>query len=134
MSDLVLIGQNNLTVIHTDTIEPSICLIEIGIMKAATCVVGTASKLRKFPEKTGELLASTYLFATLNYLNHLSTTPPAKELKWTAYSILAVRSCGILYLKVDLNDKGCEVKCLYDGDNICKLGSIIEHAVKNITN
>ena len=111
---------------------PPVCTIEVGISRVATSPITISCRLRKFPEKVGELLASTHLFATQNYLNNLRGTPPAKQVKWRAYAILAIRKCGVLYFQMDLDNRGCRVKLLHDGDGMHMLGSVITHAITNI--
>ena len=121
MSDIVLVAKS-VAVIHSQEPSPGVC---------ATCPV-TVSFLRKLPEKLGELLASTYLFATQNYLNNLHGTPPANTLKWRAYGILAIRATGVLYIQIDLDNDSCRVKLLHDGDGVFTLSAVLDHVVKNI--
>ena len=120
MSDIVLVA----TVIHSLEPSPAVCAIEIGINREATCPV-TVSLLRKLPEKLDDLVASTYLFATQNYLNNLHGSPPANTLKWRAYGILAIRATGVLYIQIDLDNDSCRVKLLHDSDGVFTLSAVL---------
>ena len=127
MSDIVLVAKS-VAVIHSQEPSPAVC---VGMNRGAACPV-TVSFLRKLPEKLGELLASTYLFATQNYLNNLHGTPPANTLKWRAYGILAIRATGVLYVQMDLDNDSCRVKLLHDSDGVFTLSAVLDHVVKNI--
>ena len=65
-----------------------------------------------WPEKVGELLASMYLFGTLNYLNNLRNTPA--NILWTTYGLLAIRDTGCLVLKMTLDETHCSVQLMHE--------------------
>jgi hypothetical protein len=51
-------------------------------------------KMKRWPDKVGELLGSMYFFGTLKYLSTLTTIP--EKVKWETYGVLAIRSMGTL--------------------------------------
>lgn len=87
----LLISNRAACVIHA--CKPSVvCSLEVGKDKNDTCPITISGKMKVWPEKVGELLASMYTFGTLNFLNELNDIP--ERVYWTTYGILAVRATG----------------------------------------
>ena len=104
MTDILLLGKKTVAMLR---------VVELGIDRAATCTVTVAGQVKKWPEKIGELLASMYMFATLNYLNNLCQTPD--KLGWTTYGMFAIRHIGFIILKMTLDQTGCVVTLFREG-------------------
>ena len=81
------------------------------------------------PDKVGELLASMYTFATINYLNKVCTTP--ETVSWTTFGVFALHPTGCILLKMILNGSDCCVSLIHEC-GILKLGSVIEYVVDQI--
>ena len=106
MTDILLMGPKSVGVVHASA-ERCLCSVE----------------------KVGELLASMYMFGTLNYLNHLSGIPEC--ISWTTFGVLVLRSIGCLVLRMEMELSGCSVHLVYEGGAIA-LGSAVEFVVKCI--
>ena len=89
-----------------------------------TTEVPIASELRRWPEIVGELMASMYLFGTLNFLNHLTGMPGM--VKFETYGVLAI---GSLLLKMTLDNTECRVSLIHEGGTLA-LGNILEYVIK----
>ena len=92
----------------------------------ATCAVTVAGEVKKWPEKLGELLASMYWFATLNYLNNLCNMPTTDTISWTTYGVFAIRTIGFMILRMKLDHTGCVATPIQEG-KMSKLGSAMEY-------
>ena len=128
MTDILLMGPKSVGVVHASA-ERCLCSVELGINKQPTTPVTIGNKVKMWPEKVGELLASMYMFGTLNYLNHLSGIPEC--ISWTTFGVLALRSIGCLVLRMEMELSGCSVHLVYEGGAIA-LGSAVEFVVKCI--
>ena len=110
MTDFLIMGSNFISVVSLA--QPIVCSIEVGgAGKYKTC---EATAMKRWPEKVGELMASMYLFSTLNYLNQLTGTP--QILKFEVYGVLAICGVGSLLLKMTLDSTDCCVSLLYEGE------------------
>ena len=96
MTDLLLMGPESVGVVRVSN-ERFICAVEVGISKMTTTPVTVGNELKMWPEKLGELLASMYMFGTLNYLNNLHKPP--ESISWTAFGILALPSNRVYSLE-----------------------------------
>ena len=112
ITNLLLIGEGSVAAIQIQDATSLICTVEVRLDKGPTHPITVACSLRRWPEKVGELLASTFAFGTLN---RLRATPPPEEVRWKAYGLLAIRSTGCLLLEMQLNKDGCHVKLLHEG-------------------
>ena len=122
---------------------PHVCACACTFVCVGVCVgvcgsvsskwnVGMCTERQRLPEKLGELLMSTYLFATHHFLNRLQGSPTNEALRWRAYGILAIRMTGTLYIQMDLDNTDCRVQLLYDSDSLLSLSSILDHVVENM--
>ena len=127
MTDLLLIGEGSVAAIQIQDAFSLICTVD----KGPTYPITVACSLRRWPEKVGELLASTFAFGTLNYCNRLRTTPPPEEVRWKAYGLLAIRSTGCLLLEMQLNKEGCHVKLLHEG-GFFSLAEALDYVITSI--
>ena len=92
--------------------EPSVCCVEVGVIKTGTCSFSLGGTMKMWPLKFGELLASMHLYGTLNYANTLGDfTQP----HFTIYGILIVRAIGCIMVKMLVNEDGCNVSVLHEG-------------------
>ena len=103
-----------------------ICSVEVGISKGPTCPITISCARRVWPEKAGELLASMYLFGTLNRLKAMPN-----EISIVTYGILALRMTGCLVVRMELNRSGCSVQLLHEG-GIRSLGAAIQLVVAHL--
>ena len=133
MTDLLLIGEGSIAAIQIQDATSLICTVEVGLDKGPTHPITVACSLRRWPEKVGELLASTFAFGTLNYCNRLRATPPPEEVRWKAYGLLAIRSTGCLLLEMQLNKEGCHVKLLHEG-GVFSLAEALDYVITSIKN
>lgn len=83
-----------------------------------------------WPQKLGELLASMYVFGTLNYLNGL---PESSDdgMSITVHGLLAVRPIGYLLLRMVLDGDGCCVQVLHEG-GVLEIGRALCHLARSL--
>ena len=129
MTDLLLFGNRSIAVINIEDNDDIICSVEVGCLKGSMCPITISGARKVWPEKLGELLASMYLFGTLNYLNNLRAMP--KEISVKTYGILAVRLTGCLVVRMQLDGSGCCVQLLHEG-SVSTLGAAIQQVVEHI--
>ena len=108
MTDILLLGKHGTAVVNVS----EECVV-IGISKGPTFPVAVASRLRDWPKKIGELLASMYYFGTCHYINRLKSIPAA--VTWKTYGILTTRSVGCIVLQMVLDSSGCHVELIHKG-------------------
>ena len=124
MTDILLLGKHGTAVVNVS--EECVVSIEVGM---STFPVSVASRMRDWPQKVGELLASMYYFSTCNYLNSLHTLPGA--IQWTSYGILTIRSVGYIALRMVLDCTGCHVQLIHEGCPL-SLGSCISYISRRV--
>ena len=90
--------------------------------------MSVASRMRDWPQKIGELLASMYYFSTCNSLR---TLPGA--IQWTGYGILTIRSVGYIALRMVLDCTGCHVHLTHEGCPL-SLGSCLRYISRQVSN
>ena len=128
MTDVLLFGNRSIAVINIED-NDIIGSVEVGCMKGIMYPITISCARKVWPEKVGELLASMYLFGTLNYLNNLKATP--KEISVITYGILAVRLTGCLVVRMQLDGSGCCVQLLHEGC-VSTLGAAIQQVVEHL--
>ena len=127
MTDIIIMGKSSISVVNL----PVLCSIEIGDLgKQKTTEVPIASELKRWPEKVGELMASMYLFGTLNFLNHLTGMPGM--VKFETYGVLAMRGVVSLLLKMTLDNTECRVSLIHEEGTLA-LGNILEYVIKTVS-
>ena len=118
----IIMGKSLISVVNL----PVPCSMEIGDLgKQKTTEVPIASELKRWPEEVGELMASMYLFGTLNFLNHLTGMPGMVKFE-TYGGVLVIRS---LLLKMTLDNTECRVSLIHEGETLA-LGNILEYVIK----
>ena len=126
MTDILLLGKHGTAVVNVS--EECVVSIEVGMSKGPTFPVSVASRMRDWPQKIGELLASMYYFSTCNYLR---TLPGA--IQWTGYGILTIRSVGYIALRMVLDCTGCHVHLIHEGCPL-SLGSCLRYISRQVFN
>ena len=129
MTDILLLGKHGTAVVNVS--EECVVSIEVEMSKGPTFPVSVASRMRDWPQKIGELLASMYYFSTCNYLNSLRTLPGA--IQWTGYGILTIRSVGYIALRMVLDCTGCHVHLIHEGCPL-SLGSCLRYISRQVSN
>ena len=120
MTDILLLGKHGTAVVNVS--EECVVSIEVGMSKGPTFPVSVASRMRDWPQKIGELLASMYYFS---YLNSLRTLPGA--IQWTGYGILTIA------LRMVLDCTGCHVHLIHEGCPL-SLGSCLRYISRQVSN
>ena len=130
MTDILLLGEGRSCVVQLN--DPQVlCSVEIGPAHTSTCGIAIATQVKRWPQKVGELLASMYLFGTLNYLNTLTIIP--QRIMWEIYGVFIMRGTGCILLKMTLSDTDCRVCLLFEG-GILSLGAVLEYVINVIGN
>ena len=128
MTDILLIGEKSLGLVRVQEMT-KVCSVEVGTVKDGTCAVTVAGKVKVWPEKLGELLASMYFFGTLNYLNNLLNMPD--QISFETYGLLAIRSIGCIVIQLAVDHTGCHVRLIHEGGQF-SLGSALEFVVAKV--
>ena len=129
MSDILILGQASVVVVRVAEQHRYVCAVEVGIHKEVTFPITIACMLKRWPDKVGELLASTYIFVTLNYVNSLKQLP--WKLQFRSYGMLAIRTIGCIVLQYDIDSSGCHVKLLHEGGTF-SMGNALEFIMKSV--
>ena len=127
MTDILLMGPESVGVVCISAERFVVCS---GLSKQLTTPVTIGNKVKMWPEKVGELLASMYMFGTLNYLNHLSGIPEC--ISWTTFGVLALHPIGCLVLRMEMKHSGCSVHLVHEG-GVLTLDAAVEFVVRCIT-
>ena len=115
------------------TLETSVVSIEVGIQTPSTVDVFLKSgKRAPLPKKLGEVLASTYLLASLHNLNKNYFSSNWTN-HWIAYAILVVRGSCVLAVRLHLNAKKCQATIILQDCRLSSLKDCLDHAVNQIS-
>lgn len=128
MSDILILGLASVGVVRVVEQHRYVCAVEVGIHKEVTFPITIACTLKRWSDKVGELLASTYLFDTLNYVNSLKQLP--SKLQFRSYGLLAaIRTIGCIVVQFDMDSSGCHVKLFHEGGTF-SMGDALEFIMK----
>ncbi|CAI8030761.1 hypothetical protein GBAR_LOCUS17452 [Geodia barretti] len=123
-TDLPILGREGVALIHISEEAEAISL-EIGSVLCIEELKLETGEQVIVPSKLGELLASTYLFASLHHLNS-NYHNMAHDPEWRAYGLLVIRGSGIIGIKMNLDNTRCKTTILF---NKCSLKNLKDYLV-----